>query len=71
MRLPLVGDVLDHVLLFMRCKDLEIISKTTLFCCWKTNKLGGATVHHSINKYFEVKGMLADFLTSMSDQLFS
>ena len=21
---------------------------TTLFCCWETNKPGGATVHHSV-----------------------
>ena len=27
---------------------------TTLFCCWETDKPGGATVHHSVNKYFEV-----------------
>ena len=27
---------------------------TTLFCCWETNKPGGATVHHSVNKHFEV-----------------
>ena len=26
MRLPLEGDVLDHVLRFTRCKDLEIVS---------------------------------------------
>jgi len=26
MRLPLVGDVLDHVLHFTCCKDLEIVS---------------------------------------------
>jgi len=47
-----------------------VVDKTTL-CCWETNKPDGATAQHSVNKLFEVKGMLAGCLTSMSDQLFS
>ena len=31
-----------------------VVDKTTLFCCWEINKLGGATVHHSVNNCFEV-----------------
>ena len=31
-----------------------VADKTTLFCCWETNKPGGATVHYSVNKYSEV-----------------
>jgi len=37
---------------------------STLFCCWETNKPGGAIVHHSVNKHFEVNtngGRLADW----------
>jgi len=45
-----------------------VVDKTTLLCCWEINKPGGATVHHIANKHFEVKGMLADCLTNMSDQ---
>jgi len=41
-----------------------VVDKTTSFCCWEINKPGGATVHHSVNVNFEVKGMLADCLTS-------
>ena len=48
-----------------------VVDKITMFCCWETNKPGGTTVHHSVNKHFEVKGMLAGYLTNMSDQLFS
>ena len=35
-----------------------------IFCCWETNKPGGATVNHSVNKHFEVNnngGRLADW----------
>ena len=34
MRLPLEGDdVLDHVLRFMHCKDLKIVSTAGFNCC--------------------------------------
>ena len=50
-----------------------VVYKQQMFCCWETNKPDVATVHHGVNKHFEVrvKGMLASCLTSMSDQLFS
>ena len=44
-----------------------VVDKTTLLCCSETNIPDGATVHHSVNKRIETKGMLADCLTSMSD----
>ena len=41
-----------------------VADKTTLFCCWETNKPGGVTVHYNVNKYSEVNtkgGRLADW----------
>jgi len=37
-----------------------VVDKTTMFCHWETNKPGGATVHHSVSKHFEINGMLVD-----------
>ena len=29
---------------------MYLVDKTTFFCCWETNKPGGATVHHDTSK---------------------